>query len=168
MSLEIVPTLPHAEGPEKSILSSILQDPVEYLPRAVEMGIGEGSFYSPARGLLFSILAHRQASGQEIELVGLVQEMQARGDLEKIGGPASLQEIYTYAPTAAHFSAHAREVLDAAILRAIINFGSRIVSEAYQATDAADMVAQVELGALTIGREAEDRAGYDYRLRTAY
>lgn len=168
MSFEDLPRPPHAEGPEKSILSSMLQDPVEYVPRAVEMGIARETFYSPGNALLFSILRDRQARGEEIELVGLSHEMMSDGSMERIGGPGALTEIYTYAPTAAHFEAHAKEVLDAATFRAIIHFGTRMVSEAYEASDVTEMVSRLELGALTIGKEAQDRTGYDYRLKTAY
>ena len=162
------PKPPHAEGPEKSILSSMLQDPVEYVPRAVELGIAAGTFYLPGHAILFSSLVDRQARGKTIELVGMTEEMIQDGTLDKLGGPAALAEIYTYAPTAAHFEEHAKAVLDSAILRAVIRFGTRIVSEAYERPDVSEIVSRVELGALTLGKDAQERSGYDYSLKTAY
>lgn len=159
---------PNAIGPEKSVLSSILQDPVEYAPRAVEMGLTPQAFYHPGHAVLFSALVDRQARGGTIELVGMTDDMMKDGTLERLGGPAALAEIYTYAPTSAHFAEHAKSVLDCAVLRAVIRFGTRIVSEAYQTPEVSDIVSRVELGALTLGKDAQDRSGYDYSLKTAY
>jgi len=45
---------PHAIDPEKSVLSSILQDYEVYLPKAREK-LGSNCFYRPSHGKLFTI-----------------------------------------------------------------------------------------------------------------
>lgn len=165
------PQIPHAEGPEKSILSSILGDPVDYLPRAIEMGINQESFYSPANSMLYRIIQSKQTNPEALELVGLAQEMKADGSLEKIGGPAALTEIYTYAPSSAHFEAHAKAVLDCAILRRAIRYHTKGIEAAHDAHadgQIGDFLARLELGALSLGNDAQDRTGYDYSLKCAY
>jgi len=163
-----IKTPPHADGPEKSILSSMLQDPVEFVPLAIEMGLSPASFYAPAHAKLYSIFLEKQNRGEVIELIDLAKTMMDDGTMMTIGGPSALTEIYTYAPSAAHFKSHAKLVLDASVLRAIIKFGSKIVSDAYDTTDVTEMISRLELGALTIGQDAEDKAGYDYSLKCAY
>ena len=159
---------PHADGPEKSILSTMLQDPVEFIPRAIEAGINKAKFYSPAHARLFGIISDTQASGRAVELISLTEEMIDNGLLDKIGGPAALTQIYTYAPSSAHFDAHAQDVMNAATRRAVIAFGSKMVSVAHETSDVSEMLSQVELGALTIGNDAESKSGYDYSLKCAY
>ena len=79
--------LPHALGPEKSLLSSMLQDPKEWIAAALEEGLSPGHFYLPAHAALFEMLVELDAAGQEIELVSLVQRLLDRGQLDRVGGP---------------------------------------------------------------------------------
>ena len=48
--------LPHAIGPEKSILSSMFQDPQQFIGLAIENKLTVDHFYQPAHGILFQIL----------------------------------------------------------------------------------------------------------------
>lgn len=159
---------PHASGPEKSILSTMLQDPVEFIPRAIEAGITPAKFYSPANALLFRMISEKQNSGKVVELINLTEEMIENDLLDKIGGASALTEIYTYAPTSAHFDSHSQDVLNSATRRAVIAFGAKMVAVAQDTSDVSEMLSQVELGALTIGNDAESKSGYDYSLKCAY
>lgn len=46
----------HAVGPEKSVLSSMPTDPVEFIPRAIKAGITPERFYIPSHTRLCRIL----------------------------------------------------------------------------------------------------------------
>ena len=94
--------LPNAAGPEKSILSSMMQEPTEYIGAAVEEHLSPGHFYIPAHGTLYGILRELYEKGQPIELVSLTQLLKDRNLLDNLGGAAELTTIYTYAPTAGH------------------------------------------------------------------
>ena len=146
----------------------MLQDPVEYIPRAIEAGITSESFYSPARAVIFRRVSEMTSKGEDVELIKLTKEMISDGTMDKVGGPAALSEIYTYAPTGAFFDAHVKGLLDAETLRAIIRFGTEIVTEAHDSESASDMISKVEIGALTLGRQSQDRMSYDYSLKAAY
>lgn len=104
--------LPHADGPEKSVLSSILQDPDEHLPIAQEAGLRPESFHIPAHATIFAAILDQSQKGHPIELVSFTQHLRAAGELETVGGPAGLTGLCTYAPTAAHFQHHLRLLLD--------------------------------------------------------
>ena len=45
---DVTRALPHALGPEKSLLSSMLQEPQEYLGVAIEEKLTKEHFYLPA------------------------------------------------------------------------------------------------------------------------
>ncbi len=117
---DITRSLPHAVGPEKSVLSSMLQDPVTYIAKALEMGVTEDHFYLPSHALLFKELCEMTDRNEEIELVMLVQKLLDRGKLDRIGGPATLTDIYTYSPSSGSFVYHVNSLKEKHLLRGII------------------------------------------------
>ncbi|RYD30608.1 MAG: hypothetical protein EOP85_23635, partial [Verrucomicrobiaceae bacterium] len=89
---DVTRALPHALGPEKSLLSSILQDPQEYIGIAVEERLTAEHFYMPAHSTLFTFLIELFEAGTEIELVSLIQRLIDRGLLDRVGGPSALTD----------------------------------------------------------------------------
>lgn len=98
-------TIPIAEGPEKSVLSSILKTE-GMLARAQAEGLTVEHFGHPTRARLFRLLTERVAAGKDLELVALVTDFATAGELEAIGGPATVYELFTYAPNNFHFGSH--------------------------------------------------------------
>ena len=158
---------PNCIDMEKSILSSMLQDPVEYVPRAVEMGITPSTFYQPSHSSLFEEIESMQSAGKEIEIVSLAERLMTSGRLETMGGPAALAELYNFAPTSAHFDSHAKTVYEKSVLRSIIRFCTGMVSHCHESGDAAEALSKAELGILSIGQESEIGHSYDYSLKAA-
>jgi len=124
--------LPHASGAEKSILSSMLQDPTEYVGLAEENGLTSEHFYYPVHKTIYKVIGELSESQTEIELVSLTQIFIDRKLLDKIGGPATLSEIYTYAPTPAHFKHHLDLVQDKFTLRSVIDTCTAAITRAYE------------------------------------
>lgn len=128
---DVTRALPHSIGAEKSVLSSMLADPREFIGRAVEEGITEGHFYLPAHGTLFGVLVDLWNRGKEIEVIALTQILLDRGELDRIGGPANLMDIYGYAVTNSHFGRHLRIVKDKHALRSAVLAANETIAEAY-------------------------------------
>ena len=63
--------LPNAHGPEQSILSTMMQEPQEYIGIAVEERLNPAYFYVPAHATLYTVLNELYEKGQPIELVSL-------------------------------------------------------------------------------------------------
>lgn len=123
--------LPHAVGPEKSVLSTIIQDPAEFIPLAIEAGLDANDFYLPARKEIFECACDRFKAGQDIELVGFIQWLLDNGKLDRIGGPAALYDLYTYAPSPTNFRSHLQMIKDKRVLRDIIAMGNKSIELAY-------------------------------------
>lgn len=154
-------SLPNAIGPEKSILSSMLQDPENYIGLAAEKGLSKDIFYVPAHGLLYDVIAEMQDENESVELVGLNQKLTDRNLLEKIGGTSALTEIYTYATTPAHFLHHLDIVKQKHILRSIISKCSEAINRAYEDQEEVPaLLDEVEQSVFAIreGAEVEDKA----------
>jgi replicative DNA helicase len=153
---DVTRALPHALGPEKSLLSSMLQDPQEYIGVAVEERLTKEHFYLPAHSTLFGFLIELFEGGQEVELVSLVQRLLDRGLLDRVGGPAALTDLYTYAPSPGHFRHHLQHVKDKFVLRSIIQNSNEAIAQAYDAPDeVASLLDTVESRILAIREGAE-------------
>ncbi len=153
---DVTRALPHALGPEKSLLSSMLQDPQEYIGVAIEEKLTAEHFYLPAHSTLFGFIIELFEGGHAVELVSLVQRLLDRGLLDRVGGPSSLTDLYTYAPSPGHFRHHLQHVKDKFVLRSIIQNSNEAIAQAYDAPDeVAALLDSVEAKILAIREGAE-------------
>ncbi|WP_018968731.1 replicative DNA helicase [Rubritalea marina] len=149
-------SLPNAIGPEKSLLSSMLQDPAEYVMKAEEMGLTPEHLYHPSHQTLYRVIKEISDGSGAIELVSLTQKLMDQGVLENIGGAAALTEIYTYAPTAAHFEHHLGIVKDKYILRNVISSCTEAITRSFEdQEEVASLLDEVEQKIFAI-REGAD------------
>jgi len=156
---DVTRALPHALGPEKSLLSSMLQDPQEYIGVAMEERLTPPHFYLPAHRTLFGFLIELFEAGTEVELVSLVQRLLDRGLLDRVGGPSTLTDLYTYAPSPGHFRHHLQHVKDKFVLRSIIQNANEAIAQAYEAPDeVAALLDTVEASILAIREGSETNA----------
>lgn len=153
---DVTRALPHALGPEKSLLSTMLQDPQEYIGLAIEQKLTKEHFYLPAHSTLFGFLIELFEGGHEVELVSLVQRLIDRGLLDRCGGPSALTDIYTYAPSPGHFLHHLQHVKDKFVLRSIIRNANESIARAYDTPDEVGaLLDSVEAGVLAIREGSE-------------
>lgn len=153
---DVTRALPHALGPEKSLLSSMLQDPQEYIGVAIEEKLTLEHFYLPSHSTLFGFLIELFEGGNEVELVSLVQRLLDRGLLDRVGGPSALTDLYTYAPSPGHFRHHLQHVKDKFVLRSIIQNSNEAIAQAYDAPDeVAALLDSVEAKVLAIREGSE-------------
>lgn len=153
---DVTRALPHALGPEKSLLSSMLQDPKEWIAAALEENLSPAHFYLPAHAALFEMLVELDAAGVEIELVSLVQRLLDRGQLDRVGGPAGITDLYTYAPSPGHFRQHLRHVREKHVLRSLIQVSNQTIAGAYDNPEAASELLDVTEAAVMAIRDTGD------------
>jgi replicative DNA helicase len=130
---DVTRALPHALGCEKSLLSSMFQDPQECIGIALDAGITEAHFYLPSHAVIFGFLVKLFSAGEEIELVSFVQKLLDCGQLERAGGPSALTDIYGHAVSPIYFRAHLKQVSDKFILRRQIQVCTAGIAAAYDA-----------------------------------
>jgi replicative DNA helicase len=165
---DVMRAMPHALGPEKSILSSMLKDPEQWIGVALEEGLTREHFYLPGHGLLFETLRDLNAKGQVIELVSLVQLLHDRGILDSVGGPGAITDIFTYAPNAAHFHNHLTLVKDKHVLRCVIRTCTEAVSEAFEnPEETAPLLDRMESSVLGIRQGTESTRGFHIKQSVA-
>ena len=153
---DVTRALPHAVGPEKSLLSSMLKEPQEYIGIAIEEKLTKEHFYLPGHASLYGMLEELFQQGQEVELVSLVQKLLDRGLLDRVGGPGAVTEIYSYAPSPGHFRHHLQLVKDKHVLRSIIQNSNEAIEQAYDSPDeVAGLLDTVEAKILAIREGSE-------------
>lgn len=123
--------IPNALEAERAVISSMIQDPVDRIGQAVELGLRPHYMYLPSHQLLYEILLERFDAGQPVDVVILHQTLTDRGLLDSVGGPSALVDLSNAASSAAHFEYYLGLIRDKYVLRAIIENANEAIEEAY-------------------------------------
>ncbi len=123
--------IPNALEAERSVLSSMLQDPVNRIGEAVEAGLRLQYFYLPSHQMLYELLLERFDAGEPIDLVILHQVLSDKGLLDSMGGPSALVDLSNAASSAAHFKFYLDLIRDKFVLRAVIENANAAIEQAY-------------------------------------
>ncbi|WP_413451720.1 replicative DNA helicase [Georgenia phoenicis] len=117
-------------------------------------------FYRPSHELVYDAIIDLYGRGEPADAVTVAAELGKRGELGRVGGAAYLHTLIASVPTAANAGYYARLVRDQAVLRRLVEAGTRIAQLGY-ATDGGDVdelvnSAQAEVYAVTEQRTSED------------
>lgn len=119
-------------------------------------------FYKPAHELIYDSILDLYGRGEPADAVTVADQLNKHGDLARIGGAAYLHTLMSSVPTAANAGYYAIIVRERAILRRLVEAGTRITQMGYS-TDGADLDeivnrAQQEIYGVTEQRASEDFA----------
>lgn len=118
-------------------------------------------FYRPSHETIHDAIIDLYGRGEPADMVTVANELQRRGELQRIGGAPYLHTITSAVPIAANASYYAGIVREKAILRRLVDAGTRIVQFGYAGEgDVDDLVdqAQSEVYQVTDKRNSEDYA----------
>lgn len=150
-------TPPHDLLAEQSALGGMLlskdavADVIETLKGA--------DFYIPKHELIFEAILSLYSHGEPTDVVAVTDELIKTGELGRAGGADYLHTLTSIVPTAANAGYYAGIVSERAVLRRLVDAGTRIVQLGYAGEgDAADIVnnAQAEIYSVTGSETAED------------
>ncbi|QIK84717.1 replicative DNA helicase [Sanguibacter sp. HDW7] len=117
-------------------------------------------FYRPAHELIYDAIMDLYGRGEPADAITVLAELTKRGEVGRIGGAPYIHELIAMVPTAANAGYYARIVRERAILRRLVEAGTRIVQLGYAADggDVDEIVnnAQAEVYAVTETRATED------------
>jgi replicative DNA helicase len=118
-------------------------------------------FYRPSHETIHNAIIDLYGRGEPADMVTVANELQRKGELQRIGGAPYLHTITSSVPIAANASYYAGIVREKAILRRLVDAGTRIVQFGYAGEgDVDDLVdqAQAEVYQVTDKRNSEDYA----------
>src|SRR5262249_33177400 len=87
---------------------------------------------------IFAAMCSLYDRGHPVDLVTLAELLIQQNQIEDIGGPAYLGELWDAAPTAANAEYYARIVRDRAVIRSLIHASTEILRDAYDPGQPAD------------------------------
>ncbi len=157
-SAEFERTPPQALEAEMSVLGGMLLSK-DAIADVIEI-IKSGDFYRPAHQTVFDAIVDLYGRGDPADAVTVMAELTRLGELARVGGGPYLHSLVASVPTAASAGFYARIVRDAAVLRRLVEAGTRIVQLGYagKGGDVDDMVdrAQQAIFEVTERRTSED------------
>ena len=150
-------TPPNDPAAEQSVLGAMLLSK-DAIADVVELVRGD-DFYRPAHQTIYSTILDLYGRGEPADAVTVASELTKSGEISRVGGASYLHTLVSLVPTAANANYYGRIVREQAILRRLVEAGTRIVSMGYAGTgdvdDAVDR-AQAEVYDITERRTSED------------
>jgi replicative DNA helicase len=150
-------TPPHDMTAEQCALGGMLLSK-DAIADVVEV-LRPNDFYRPAHQIVYDVIIDLYGRGEPADAVTVAAELTRRGEMGKMGGAPYLHTLISSVPTAANAGYYAKIVAERAILRRLVEAGTRIVQLAYGAGGEVDDIvdtAQAEVYAVTERRSSED------------
>ncbi|TDE32446.1 replicative DNA helicase [Actinomadura sp. 6K520] len=152
-------TPPHDISAEQGVLGGMLLSP-DAIAEVVDI-LRTPDFYRPAHQIVFDTILDLYGRGDPADAVTVAGELTKNGEIGRIGGAPYLHTLISLVPTAANAGYYARIVHERAILRRLVETGTRIVQMGY-AADGADADEVLDRAQAEVFAIAEKRAGEDY------
>jgi len=150
-------TPPHDIAAEQCVLGGMLLSK-DAISDVLEV-IRPHDYYRPAHQLVHEVVLDLYGRGEPADAVTVAAELTKRGDLTRVGGAPYLHTLIASVPTAANAGYYARIVRERAILRRLVEVGTRIVQLGYSGDGDADELldrAEAEIYGVSDRRVSED------------
>lgn len=122
-------TIPCNIDAERAVLGALLIDQ-EALPKVSEI-LKVEDFYRERHGWLYSVILSLSARGEPLDTVTICDELERRGQLDGLGGPAYIVDLLNATPTAIYAEHYAHIVERASGERKLIAAAGKIAEIAY-------------------------------------
>ena len=127
---------PHDLEAERAVIGAMLVS--ETAVAHVAERLSPEDFYSEVHRIIYGAMTRLYARGEPIDQLTLTNELRSVGEFEKVGGRAYVFQIVESVPTAANAGRYAEMVRSKALLRDIIDVGSRITEDAFREPEDVD------------------------------
>ncbi|WP_347405330.1 replicative DNA helicase [Asanoa sp. WMMD1127] len=157
-------TPPQDVAAEQSVLGGMLLSK-DAIADVVEI-LKTGDFYRPIHATVFDAILDLYGRGEPADAVTVAASLADAGDLVRIGGAPYLQTLMASVPTAANAGYYARIVAERAVLRRLVEAGTRIVQLGYgsAAGSGRDVDDVVDLAQQAIYDVTEKRVSEDFAI----
>ncbi|MCA2247587.1 replicative DNA helicase [Mycobacterium intracellulare] len=123
--------------------------------------VGPADFYRPAHQNVYEVILDLYGRGEPADAVTVAAELDRHGKLRRIGGAPYLHTLISTVPTAANAGYYAGIVAEKAVLRRLVQAGTRVVQYGYAGADGADIAEVVDRAQAEIYDVAERRMSDD-------
>jgi replicative DNA helicase len=150
-------TPPHDLAAEQCVLGGMLMSK-DAISDVLEV-IRPADHYRPAHQIVHEVILDLYSRGEPADAITVANELTKRGEIARVGGAPYLHTLIASVPTAANAGYYARIVRERAILRRLVEAGTRIVQLGYSGDGDADEIvdrAEAEVYGVTERRVSED------------
>ena len=124
-------SLPFSEDGEKGVLSSLLISPREVADLCV-LQLRSDAFYIPAHQIIYSLILEFHDKSKPIDFIPLKQALTDRNQIEEIGGPEYLSDLWSFVPTPANAGFYIDIVREKYVLRRLIAACTKLTTQCYE------------------------------------
>ncbi|OBI43264.1 replicative DNA helicase [Mycobacterium kyorinense] len=121
-----------------------------------------GDFYRPANQNVYDAILDLYGRGEPADAVTVAAELDRRGLLRRVGGAPYLHDLISTVPTAANAGYYASIVAEKALLRRLVEAGTRVVQYGYAGAEGADVAEVVDRAQAEIYDVADRRLSEDF------
>ena len=158
-------TMPHDDVAEQSVLGGMLLSK-DAIADVVE-SLRASDFYKPAHETIYEAILSLYGHGSPADAITVADELKKRGELTRVGGASYIHTLIASVPTAANAQYYAEIVKEHAIMRRLIEAGTKIAQLGYANETEVDTLvdqAQAEIYAVTEGNSKEDYVSFSEAL----
>ena len=158
-------TMPHDDVAEQSVLGGMLLSK-DAIADVVE-SLRASDFYKPAHETIYEAILSLYGHGSPADAITVADELKKRGELTRVGGASYIHTLIASVPTAANAQYYAEIVKEHAIIRRLIEAGTKIAQLGYANETEVDTLvdqAQAEIYAVTDGNAKEDYVSFSEAL----
>lgn len=152
--------LPSSPESERVILGAILLDNT-LISQAIEL-LSVDDFYSPLHRRVFRAMSHLFERGDKIDPILIGEELRKEGQLENIGGVATITNLTYGLPHFSNIAHYAKIVHDKAVVRNLIKVCNQITSEALAEEEDAEVVLDHAEQAIFALADERTRQGFSH------
>ena len=148
--------VPHSVEAEEAVLGSLLIDPESIF--RVSPFLHPDDFYIVKHRWVYEACLRLHERREPIDFLTVTEELEKRGQLAEIGGPAFVSYLINVVPTAIHAEGYGRIVEHTAVRRKLLQAASDIAQYAYdEAADVDDTIDKSEQALFTVSQRRQSR-----------
>ncbi len=151
---------PQDVAAEQSVLGGMMLSK-DAIADVVEV-LRPGDFYRPAHQVIYDCVLDLYGRGEPADAITVSAELERRNELVRVGGAPYLHTLIATVPTAANAGYYAEIVSEKAVLRRLVEAGTRIVQLGYHGSDGADINEVVDRAQASIYEVTERSTSEDY------
>ena len=152
---------PHDRDAEQGVLGAMLMSPNTVMEVIEELDPED--FYYPAHSLIYEAMLDLYANGENIDPVIVSDRLNRFNNQERAGGPVYLHTLISTVPTAANALYYAEIVAEKAVLRKLVDAGTRVVQLGYSGTEDAEVASVIDRAQQEVFAVAQKRKTEDYQ-----
>ncbi|AOS66141.1 replicative DNA helicase [Actinoalloteichus hymeniacidonis] len=145
---------------EQSVLGGMLLSK-DAIADVVEV-VRPDDFYRPAHQAIYDCILDLYGRGEPADAITVSAELERRTELTRIGGAPYMHTLIATVPTAANAGYYAEIVAEKAVLRRLVEAGTRIVQLGYHGSEGAAIDEVVDRAQAAIYEVTERRTSEDY------